>query len=169
MSKKLILIRHAHSPEASAGEKDFDRNLSSQGIINSAQLGALMMKHNYRPDAIFSSDAVRAHATTQTFAGKINFDVNKVKWENQLYESSPRVMLQLANEFDEIWETVAIVGHNPVITYFAEYITGDMIGNMTPASMVVIELTVEEWSMLSGNTGKILTFLQPDTDRKDED
>lgn len=161
MTKKLLLIRHAHAAESSTGQKDFDRTLTSKGTINAAQLGFHISKANLRPDAFFSSDAIRAHDTAQTIAGKINFDVNKIKWEHQLYETSTRGIMEIVNEFDELWKTVAIVGHNPVMTYFAEYLSGEMIGNMSPSSLAVLSFDLESWKEVSGKTARLTDFFEP--------
>ena len=161
MTKQLLLIRHAQASESAHGQKDFDRTLTSKGIIDASQLGMHLMKKSLHPDAIFSSSALRARVTATTIAEKINFDVNKIKFDKQLYESSPRSLLNLVNGFKDHWKRVFIVGHNPVITYFAEYLTGNLIDNMSPASMAVIMFDLPSWKEASAGLGDIDVYYNP--------
>ena len=161
MPKKLLLIRHAQALESTFGQKDFDRTLTNQGIIDASHLGAFIFKSNLYPDAFYSSMAERAKITANSIADKINFDINKIKWEKNLYETSPRAMLNSVNEFEKLWEIVAILGHNPVITYFAEYLTGELIGSIKPAGLVVIAFDIKTWSEVTGGTGRLESKFQP--------
>ncbi len=161
MTKQLLLIRHAQASESTPGQKDFDRMLTNKGIIDASHLGMYLLKKSLLPDAIFCSAAVRARITATTIAEKINFDVNKIKFEKQLYESSPRSLLELVNGFDDQWERVFIIGHNPVITYFAEYLTGNLVQNMAPGSMAAILFDLPTWKQASGGLGNVDNYYQP--------
>ena len=161
MTKQLLLIRHAQASESVHGQKDFDRTLTNKGIIDASQLGMHLLKKSLHPDAIFSSSAVRARITATTIAEKINFDVNRIKFEKQLYESSPRTLLELVNSFKDHWKRVFIIGHNPVITYFAEYLTGNLIDSMSPASMAVIMFDLPTWKEASAGLGDIDVYYNP--------
>ncbi len=153
MHKQLLLIRHAQAADSNFGEKDFERTLTSQGSIDAANLGMYMLKNSLVPDAIFSSSAKRAKNTAITVAEKLNFQLDTIKFEDQLYEASPRILLQLINSFDDHWSLVYLVGHNPTISYFAEYLTNDHHAGMSPASVIGVNFSVETWQHVSGGTG----------------
>ncbi len=161
MAKQLLLIRHAQAAESNFGEKDFDRTLTSKGSIDAANLGMYMLKNSLVPDAIFSSAAHRAKSTAITVAEKLNFQLETIKFDDQLYEASPRILLQLINSFDDHWTTVYLIGHNPTISYFAEYLTNDYHANMSPASVIGIRFDIDSWQEVMGENGELSIEYQP--------
>lgn len=161
MTKQLLLIRHAEASESSYGQKDFERTLTSKGIIDAANLGMYMLKKSLIPDAIFSSAATRAKSTAITVAEKLNYQIDTIKFNKQLYEASTRTLLELITQLDDHWSMVYLIGHNPTISYFAEYLTKDFHASMRPAGMLGIKITVDSWKEVSGGIGELQINFQP--------
>jgi phosphohistidine phosphatase len=160
MAKNLFLIRHAYAKEASRGDKDVERILSSQGVQDASNMGKFLSKIPLSLDAFFTSHAFRAKATATLIAEQIKFEGEVVENE-ELYEATARTMMNFINVLDDHWQTVFIVGHNPTITYLAEYIAKDEIGNVEPCGVVHLRFDLDSWAEVSQGNGVIKDYYIP--------
>ena len=55
MIKKLFIVRHAQAKEATYGQKDFDRELTPDGLRDALHLGAFFKNELIIPDTILWS------------------------------------------------------------------------------------------------------------------
>jgi phosphohistidine phosphatase len=67
---------------------------------------------------------------------------------HDLYEASVRSMLQIINELDDQIGSVVVVGHNPTISYLADYLSKDPIQSLSPAGVVYLEFQAASWHQL---------------------
>jgi phosphohistidine phosphatase SixA len=56
-----------------------------------------------------------------------------------------------------------IVGHSPIISELVEYLTNQEIGNMSPASVAILEFDSLSWNEISQGTGKLNMLVSPDS------
>jgi phosphohistidine phosphatase len=89
-------------------------------------------------------------------------DTNKIIWEEELYEASVRTFLEVINELQVEWKNVIMVGHNPTISYLAEYITGSDIGDLSTCSVVQIDFSLKSWAEVSEGNGDFIRIIEPD-------
>jgi phosphohistidine phosphatase len=54
------------------------------------------------------------------------------------------------------------VGHNPEISYLAEYLTEAEIGVMQPAGMAAIKLKIDSWKNLEKGIGEMMQYVSPE-------
>jgi len=162
MSKHLYLLRHAQTLDKRQDETDFDRQLTSIGSQNSTRMGRNLKQKEILPDIILSSPAVRAQATAEHVAEQIAYDPFKIHYNHEIYNASVRTFLEVVNNMKKEWESVLIVGHNPSITYLAEYITGEAIGNMSTCGLVHIEFEQDDWALMTEGTGIFKWYEYPD-------
>jgi len=149
MGKTLFVVRHAKAKASEVDKKDIERILTSEGLQQSSRVGAYIYKKNTDISAIVCSNAVRAVQTAEQIADQINFDISKISIDPELYEASVRIIFSKVCEFNAEWNEVIIIGHNPVLTYFVEYLTGHHFDGMEAGSMVKISTGADEWSMVS--------------------
>jgi phosphohistidine phosphatase len=149
MGKTLFIIRHGKAKETETGKKDFDRVLDSEGLSQSSHLGIYLYNKNAEPDALICSNAVRAVQTAELISDHINFDISKIITDEELYEASVRILENKVREFNNDWQEVVLVGHNPVLTYFVEYITGHHFDGMETGSLVKITFAATDWISIS--------------------
>ncbi|MEQ9427061.1 MAG: histidine phosphatase family protein [Cyclobacteriaceae bacterium] len=161
MVKKLYLVRHATAEETQSGFKDIDRNLNATGLRDANRLGNFLASNQIMPDMVISSDAIRAQQTAQVIAEQIKFTFSKIKVDADIYEASVRTLLRVINEFEN-GDEVLLVAHNPGITFLAEYLTGENVGNMAPGSLTVIKLQANSWKEISEKTGSLESIRHPD-------
>jgi phosphohistidine phosphatase len=162
MGKTLFIIRHAKAKETEAGSKDIDRILSSEGLSQSSLLGNYLYKKNAEPDAIICSNAVRAVQTAELISDQINFDISKIIIEGELYEASVRIVENIVSAFSNDWQEVVLIGHNPVLTYFTEYMTGHHFEGMETGSLVKITFATKDWASVSKENASFEYYVSPD-------
>lgn len=150
--KHLILIRHAETAEKVTGGTDEKRELTVRGIHQAAQVGAFL-RDKYQVDIIYSSAANRAQTTSEIIAEQIG--LTDIQTEYDLYQASVGTMFEILRSGDE-YHNVAIVAHNPTITYFAEFITDSSVDEMRPATVLVLKLDIGSWKELQKGSATLL-------------
>jgi len=162
MGKTLFIVRHAVAKPTEAGKMDVDRILSSEGLQQSSRLGVYISKKITDMSAIVCSNAARAVQTSEQIADQINYDISKIHIDEDLYEASVRILLNKISEFNNDWKEVIVVGHNPVLSYFVEYLTGHHFEGMTAGSMVKISSTVKDWTQIAQDNSSFEYYVSPD-------
>ena len=142
--KHLILIRHAECAEKVTGQTDKDRELTTSGMRQSATVGQFLKKHPTPIDIIISSAATRASTTAQLISEQIDRDSDIVVVNDSLYEASLGTLFDMLRNGDQ-YHNVAVVAHNPTISYFAEFITGTALDDMKPATVFILKLDIGNW------------------------
>lgn len=156
--KNLFLVRHAQAVENTGRSTDLYRNLTPQGFRDATKIGRKIFEMDIQPDMIFSSHAERARSTAELIAEQIKFDAQKIEYTEDLYEASARTLFALIKNLNDEWNNILIIGHNPSITYFSEYITHYEIGVVSPAGLVHIRFEVGQWDLISEDNGKFVQY-----------
>ncbi len=159
--KTLLLIRHAHAMDNEGGETDRERMLSQDGMRDASRLGRLLHEKNIHPDRIITSDATRARQTAELMADQLKIDLRYITEEEDLYESSVRLMLQVINALDDEFATVAIVSHNPSVSYLCEQLCGDAVSSFSTSTAAHLVFETNAWAEISGNTGRLEAIYHP--------
>jgi len=163
MVKNLILIRHAEATEGSAGLKDIERQLTAKGYSDAPRIGRHLFDNQVVPDLILSSTAQRARATADLLAEQLRYALNQIKYLEELYNASVRSLLAAVSQTHDSLQTVLLVGHNPAISYLSEYLSGEEIGNMVPASYVHLSFELDAWQEVSQDTGRLILYQPPES------
>ena len=159
MSKKLCLVRHAKTEEGSYDMRDFDRELTSRGMQDATRLGKYYSSKQFIPDVVLSSDAARARATAELMASQMGYELNRIHLNHEIYEASVRTLFQLVTQLKDEWNSVMIVGHNPVMNYLAEYLTDAEIGHMYTGSVARIDFETDSWMEVSQGSGSLEEYV----------
>ena len=130
-SHRLLLIRHAKTEQGSPDEL---RKLTDRGRRDAAAIGAWLESTGVVPDAVVVSPATRARQTWELTG--INASVTV---DERIYDNRPDGLLAIAREADESVQTLAIVGHNPSIEWFAARHGG--AGEVPTGTVVVFDVT----------------------------
>jgi phosphohistidine phosphatase len=162
MLKQLILFRHAEAIDKSH-QPDKDRELTAHGIQQSVRMGAYLSRENVLPDVIFTSSAERTRQTALIAADQLKFDKSKIFCEDDLYTATTRTFLEFITRLDNTYNHVICVGHNPTLSYLAEYLTRAEIGEMVTAGIVVIRYNILSWNEVRQGNGALLNYVYPDT------
>lgn len=164
--KTLYLIRHATAEDGSSSSmfRDFDRDLISSGIIETARMAKYMLSKLYEVDLIVSSKANRAAETAKILAEQWKMDVDAIQFDDNIYGGGPRAYLAALNKLEEGVNSVVMVGHNPDISFFGEYLTRDDTGGqMKKAGVLILTFNDLKWAEISNKSGSVKAYHDPKT------
>ena len=160
MSRKLYLIRHSYA-EGISEKPDFDRSLTLEGQSTIRALGRYLIKQDFDPDIILCSSSLRTTESAINLVEELGMSDRIIEFKDVIYNASVRELLTTINEVSNDHRSVVLIGHNPTITFFAEYITGAPIGNMDPSGLATISLEKLGWSEVSKGTGIFEGYYHP--------
>ncbi len=164
--KKILLVRHAKSDWNNSNITDFERPLNDRGIRDAPLMAARLLKQHLIPQLVVSSPALRAFTTAKYFADKLGIDKKLIQTEADIYEAAATTLLSIINKLDNKYDFVALFGHNPGITNLAIKLCDTDIYDIPTCGVVLIEFAVEDWKMVSADTGEQLLY---DFPKNDED
>jgi len=159
--KKLYLIRHAKSSWKDHGMTDHERPLNERGIKDAPAIAKLLKRNKVKPGLMLASDAVRAKTTALIFAGILNYPKEEIVEEPDLYLASQQNFLKQVNTIDDGIECCFIFSHNPGISEFAHFLTGENRVDMPTCAVYGIEFNVESWRGIRYASGKTIMFEYP--------
>ena len=159
--KHLLLVRHGKSDWANHHISDFERPLNARGLRNAPEMASRILNRNQVPELIVSSSALRALTTARHFAQVWDKPVEQIIQERAIYEANVKTLLQVVNQLDNKYQRVAMFGHNPGFTDFANYLADADIHNIPTCGTVLIEFPVDDWAQVSHHTGSLLKFDYP--------
>ncbi|TLU99148.1 SixA phosphatase family protein [Dyadobacter luticola] len=168
MKKTLILVRHATAEDQSFRIKDFDRNLNNKGLAESAAMGKWFAANDIKPDIFISSPASRALKTAEIIAEELGVNVSSINLQPAIYDGGPRAYLGAVTGVSENFTILVLFGHNPDITYFAEYLSGANLGSMKKGGAAFIEFENQKWEEISAKTGNLTLYKTPKQVQGDE-
>jgi phosphohistidine phosphatase len=157
MSKTLYLMRHGKA-EQTPGKRDFDRELIDKGMMDARRQAVRIFKENV-PERFIVSSSIRTVQTVQHMQEELRFAENLIQYDESLYLASAREMLAAITQLDDLWKSVCVVGHNPTISYMAEYLTGEDIGDMATSGIVKLNFD-GSWANISQRSA-YFEFYQP--------
>lgn len=156
--KKLLLIRHAQTENSSESGRDIDRKLTSEGMKKASLVGKHLKDEGIKPQAIIASSAQRALLTAELVALQLDFPMEDIQVAKDLYQVSVRGFFNYLSRLNKAFETIIIIGHNPAITYLADYLCEQELGTMSPASVVQINFSIASWSDLLKGQGEFINY-----------
>lgn len=113
---------------------DHDRPLDDRGLRDAPIMADLLKKLDYKIDKIVSSTANRAKTTAGYFAKAYNLGLNV---EKHLYHGDPDDYIDVIHEQGEEVKALALFGHNPGITYFANIIKPAVTDNIPTCGIII--------------------------------
>jgi phosphohistidine phosphatase len=121
MARHLYLMRHAQSVEKQIGQRDETRELTPEGIKEALLIGNYLFQQKISPDCILCSPAERAKTTASLVSDALKVDPERIMVQEELYEASTRTFFQFVGSLEDFRGTILCIGHNPAISYLAEY------------------------------------------------
>lgn len=159
--KTLYIIRHGKSDWNDPTLNDFERPLNKRGTENAPFMGKLLAHNNIHPDLIVSSPAVRAKMTAKEIAKKVGYDTKEIVYDEGLYMADANTIEEILKQISSSKKTVFLIGHNPGITLFADYVSGYEIDNIPTCGIVCVTLSNNGWKSLGKSTAKFVSFEYP--------
>lgn len=160
--KILALVRHAKAEQPEAEQTDFDRNLTSRGKRNAAEMASIVKSNGFTPELLITSPAKRALKTASLFADEFAIEKKKILKKDFLYGSFgiPEIKELLHAEANDR-DTVFIFGHNPVLSWLSATLSRSFSQGLPTSGVVIIEFDTDSWDKISPSNSKVLLYKYP--------
>lgn len=159
--KRLTLVRHAKSSWKDTGLRDVERPLNNRGQHDAPEMGRRIKEHDIRPSLIVSSPATRAWTTAKIIAAEISYPVEFLQRDNSLYLASVNEILDVIAAQDEGFNSLMLVGHNPGMTDFVNFLHAGVTNNLPTAGVVSVEIDQEHWQLYERPPTRLLVHDYP--------
>ena len=137
--KMLYLMRHGKSSWEVPGLPDRERPLLPQGIERSEKRARQLKESGVKLDAVWTSDAVRAVQTAEIVRNVFDLATENVFVEPTIYDAEHvNDLRRIVRSIPDAFETVLLVGHNPLLTEFAQLFTRDLLDEMKTSQIIGI-------------------------------
>ena len=160
--KTLLIVRHAKSSHASPGQSDFDRPLSNSGKKDAEMMAKRVAEQINTIDLFIASAARRTRKTAAKFMKAYKMEKDPLQSELCLYESSMEEYYEVIENVSDDKQVVAVFGHNPGITYFANSLGCLNVFDMPTGSVLAVTFEVDRWSEIRKSKRKLLFFYEPE-------
>lgn len=124
-------------------------------------MGERIREHGIRPSLIVSSPATRAWTTAKIVARAINYPREFLQKEDSLYLASLEEILDIVVAQDNGFNNLMLVGHNPGLTEFANFLVPGLTNNLPTAGVVSVEIDKDDWSIYERPPAKLLVHDWP--------
>jgi len=157
----LTLVRHAKSDWKDTSLSDRQRPLNRRGERDAPEMGRRIAKHDIRPSLIIASPAVRAWTTAKIIAREISYPAEFLQREESLYLASLNELLDAVVAQDDGFKSLMVVGHNPGLTEFANFLVPGLTNNLPTAGVVSVQIESDDWGLYERPKIELLTYDYP--------
>lgn len=164
-ARQLLLLRHAKSSHADPDLADHERPLSPRGRRAAAAMGRYMREHDLNPALVLCSSAVRARKTLDGLLEGLDASPD-VRIESELYEASPRELLERLRRIEEDTPSAMLVGHNPAIERLVlDLASGgpdlaDLARKYPTGALATLAFN-GSWGELDPDSARLVAFVKP--------
>ena len=159
--KTLTLVRHAKSSWKDSSLADRDRPLNKRGERDAPVMARRIAAAGIRPSLIISSPAVRAWKTAKAVAAEIGYPLEFLQRESGLYLASLRDIQEVIVAQDEKFNSLMLVGHNPGLTSFANFLVPGLTDNVPTAGVVSVNINQDDWNLDEQPLADLVLFDYP--------
>ena len=159
--KTLTIFRHAKSSWDYPDLSDHDRPLNKRGKRDAPIMGERLKAAGIRPSLIVSSPAKRAWSTAKIVAREIAYPVEFLQREPGLYHAGVNRIFDVIAAQDGGFNSIMIVGHNPGLTDFANFLVPNLTGNVPTAGFVSVLVDSDDWDLRIRQSAKLIVYDYP--------
>lgn len=159
--KKLYLIRHALPISNEIESHEIQKTLSSYGITDTNNLLNYLKQQSVVFDHIITSHKARAFVTAKMIAQTQGFDLKSIVTDKRILHARTDDFFDMINQLDSKVSNVAIIGHNPPITIFANKFFNDKIKHLDNSSIAAIAFNTDNWMDVGSVPFQELFFHNP--------
>jgi len=145
MIRRLYIIRHGKSSWDHHGLEDIDRPLADRGIRNAGDMAERLLEAGLIPRLIFSSPANRALNTALIMSKSWGLGPEQLQIHEPLYDAYPSDIQEVVEGAPAEITDLAIYGHNPSFTVYANGFLEYPLGNLPTAGVVIVTLESDSW------------------------
>lgn len=147
--KTIYVVRHAKSSWEDPTLSDHDRPLNKTGIRKTKIIVEYLKRNKVKPDYFKSSSALRALSTAEIIAKALDYPVEEIDVEENLYHASSETVFSELYVLPNSINSVMIFGHNPTFTYFVNGFLNQEMDNLPTSGVVSISFETDEWEKIA--------------------
>lgn len=151
MERRLFIIRHAKSSWDYEGLADIHRPLAERGIRNATTMAERLKERKLLPQLLLTSPATRALNTALIMSRIWGLPPEALQIREEIYEASFRDLDAVLETLPAEETDVAIFGHNPTFTLYANRFLDPPLDNLPTAGVVVVTLDTDGWDDLASS------------------
>ena len=155
--KTLYIMRPAQKDVKSASD-DFFLTLTNKGEADVNNVANKLFEKGVKPDLIVSSPSLRTEITSMILARKLNLD-KSIVYNEVLYQGYLEELIEAVNFTFHTVDTLILVGHNPLLTNFANYFVG--YKEIKMAEVLKIEFDVSSWVEIDTSNAELVEVIEP--------
>ena len=159
--KTLTILRHAKSSWGDDSLVDHERPLNSRGKRDAPVMAARIAREGIRPSLILSSSAKRAWSTAKEVARELSYPAEFLQRERDLYHAGVSRLLDVLAKQDVGFNNILLVGHNPGLTDFANYLVPDLTDNIPTCGYASVNIDVDDWNLKDARSVELLSYDYP--------
>ena len=164
--KELLLFRHAKSSWNSNAPDDFSRPLNQRGIRDAQLIGRTLRDRSGLPQCIHLSSSVRTSQTCDLFLQAAQLENMPCHATQRLYHAGLDTLSDAVRTFDDRYQRVMLIGHNPGLEALLLYLCPDtpfMASGklLTTANVAVLRLAAECWQDVDSGSASLFALLRP--------
>jgi len=160
--KTLYLVRHAKAGWHDPAMADFDRPLTKRGHKQAEEMSRHLRKKGVAPERLVSSPASRALETAEIFADAFGIEQREIVQKIEIYEGGIDALAAVVRSLADEENTAMLFGHNPAISAFAGWLTGQRAEAMDTCGVAKIELHCEHWQDTAEGSGRLAWYEYPE-------
>lgn len=145
MERRLFIIRHGKSSWDNEGLDDIDRPLAERGIRSAGEMANRLLEKDLVPQLILASPANRALNTALIMLRTWGLEPGKLQIHDPLYMAYVSEIEQVVSATPPEIIQLAIYGHNPSFTSYANQFLVEPLDNLPTAGVVIVTLESEGW------------------------
>ena len=156
----IWLIRHGKSEAGDVGMSDHERKLNPRGESDGQAMQAWLSAQPHAAEWVWSSSATRAQATAEYVADGFTAPINIAP---ELYLSPPEVILDVLRATPPSIESVAVVAHNPGLTYLTNLLAPESVTDNLITFGTALFATEADWPSLVTQHNHFISLHTPKT------
>jgi phosphohistidine phosphatase len=146
--KTLYIVRHAKSSWKYPELADDERPLLEKGKKRTKRIIDYLEEQNISVDYIISSHATRALDTAKILAHALNYPVDDIKVDHEVYYADGDKLFNQFYDLPERHDSVMLVGHNPAMTNFANNFLSTPIDWLPTSGVICIDFDTDRWEKI---------------------
>ena len=137
---QIFLVRHAEAVDETLTLRDPQRHLTPHGRLQARALGDRMRWHDCHPTHVWSSPLVRAVQTAEIAISAFGAEGPLEIHPGLVPEARVSAAAQLVD--DHVGETLALVGHQPLMGALAAFLLGlgSVPAGLEPGAILALDL-----------------------------
>ena len=124
-------------------------------------MGKRIVTHGIRPSLIIASPAKRAWTTARIIAAEIGYPAEFLQREDSLYLASLDDLLDAVVAQDSGFNSLVVIGHNPGLTEFANFLIPGLTDNLPTAGVVSVQMDRDDWSLYEQPKAELIVYDYP--------